>query len=110
MTPGIPTPTMLGAIVALAAGTFALRAAGPLLGARPGLAEGTRRLATTATVVLLTALVAVATLSGDGSPAGAARPAGVLMAGVLAWRRAPFVVVVVSAAVVTATLRLLGAS
>ncbi|MYY81399.1 AzlD domain-containing protein, partial [Streptomyces sp. SID335] len=37
-----------------------------------------------------------------------ARPAGVLAGGVLAWRRAPFAVVVVGAAATTALLRLAG--
>jgi hypothetical protein len=35
---------------------------------------------------------------------------GVLVAGVLAWRKAPFLVVVLAAAAVTALLRLLGVS
>jgi hypothetical protein len=37
-----------------------------------------------------------------------ARPAGVLVGLVLAWRRAPFLLVVVAAAVTAAGLRLLG--
>ena len=41
---------------------------------------------------------------------GFARPAGVLVAGILAWRKAPFLVVVLAAAVVTALLRVLGAA
>jgi hypothetical protein len=40
--------------------------------------------------------------------AGVARPAGVLVAGVLVLRRAPFPVVVVAAAATTAVLRLVG--
>jgi hypothetical protein len=40
--------------------------------------------------------------------AGMARPAGVAVGAVLAWRRAPFVVVVFAAAAVAAGLRLLG--
>jgi branched-subunit amino acid transport protein len=66
------------------------------------------RLLTVASVVLLTALVAnAAVLQGDGF-AGFARPAGVAVGGILAWRKAPFVVVVVAAAATAATLRLLG--
>jgi hypothetical protein len=37
-----------------------------------------------------------------------ARPAGVLVGAVLAWRRAPFVVVIVAAAGTAALLRLAG--
>jgi hypothetical protein len=40
--------------------------------------------------------------------AGFARPAGVLAGALLAWRKAPFVVVVIAAAAVTALLRLAG--
>jgi hypothetical protein len=40
--------------------------------------------------------------------AGVARPAGVAVGALLAWRRAPFVVVVVAAAAATALPRLAG--
>ncbi|MGN9775543.1 hypothetical protein ACTMS0_07180 [Micromonospora sp. H33] len=43
-----------------------------------------------------------------GGFAGWARPAGVLVGVLLAWRRAPFVLVVLGAAGTTALLRLLG--
>jgi hypothetical protein len=47
--------------------------------------------------------------SGPGF-AGWARPAGVLAGGLLAVRRAPFLVAVIVAVATTATLRLLGVS
>jgi hypothetical protein len=59
-------------------------------------------------VVLLVALSATAALTQGHEFAGWARPIGVLVAGVLAWRRAPFVVVIVVAAAVAAGLRLAG--
>ncbi|WP_143229232.1 AzlD domain-containing protein [Actinophytocola xanthii] len=62
----------------------------------------------TAATVLLVALIATAALTDGPSFAGVALPAGVVTGGVLAWRKAPFVVVVVAAAVVTAGLRALG--
>ena len=43
-----------------------------------------------------------------GDWAGYARPAGVLVGALLAWRRAPFVLVVVGAAATAALLRLAG--
>jgi branched-subunit amino acid transport protein len=92
----------------LAAGTFAFRLAGPALRSRvtfPGLLS---RLLEVAAVVLLAALVAVTALTSGHSFAGYARPAGVLVAGLLAWRKAPFLVIVLAAASVTAVLRLLG--
>jgi hypothetical protein len=59
---------------------------------------------------LLAALVATTALTEGHSFSGFARPAGVLVAGVLAWRKAPFLVVVLAAAGITALLRLLGVS
>jgi hypothetical protein len=59
-------------------------------------------------VILLLALVASSTVVDAGHFAGWARPAGVAVGGVLAWRKAPFVVVVLAAAAVAAGLRLIG--
>ena len=100
------TGALLAAVGVLAAGTYACRLAGPALRARVELGERARRLTDTAAVVLLAAVAATAALLQGDSFAGVARPAGVLVAGVLAWRRAPFLVVVVAAAATAALLRL----
>lgn len=105
MTGQVP---LLLAVALLGAGTYAFRLAGPALRARVELPPQFERLMTVATVVLLAALVATAALMDGHEFAGAARPAGVAVGGVLAWRRAPFVVVVLAAALTTAVLRLLG--
>jgi branched-subunit amino acid transport protein len=96
------------ALVALAAATYALRLAGPVLGNRIRVPDRLRSLLSAATAVLLTALVATAALTQAHGFAGWARPAGVLVGAVLAMRRAPFPVVIVSAALTTALLRLCG--
>ena len=96
------------AIIALAAGTYAFRLAGPLLRSRISVSEAVRRYLSLAAVALLAALVATAALTDGTGFAGVARPAGVAVGAVLAWRRLPFVVVVVAAAVTAALLRLLG--
>ncbi|MGH3464431.1 MAG: AzlD domain-containing protein [Kribbellaceae bacterium] len=96
------------AILVLAAGTFALRFAGPVLRTRVEIPDQVEALLATAAVVLLAALVATAALTDGHGFAGIARPTGVLVGGVLAWRRAPFVLVVVAAAATAAVLRLLG--
>jgi len=106
---GGSTTALLVGIAVLAAGTYAYRVAGPLLGDRFAPGPRAQHLVDTAAVVLLSALVATSALVAGHGWAGVARPVGVLVAGVLAWRKAPFVVVVVAAAAVTATLRLLGA-
>jgi hypothetical protein len=104
------------AILVLAVGTYAFRVAGPLLRARMVRARGgdaslpprLTELMSTAATVLLVALIATAALTDAGGLAGVALPAGVLTGGVLAWRKVPFVVVVVAAAAVAAGLRALG--
>lgn len=104
----LSTRTLVVGVLILGAGTYAFRVAGPLLRARVDLGERPRALMNAGTVVLLVALVATAALVDGGGSAGIARPAGVLVGGVLAWRRAPFVVVVVAAAATAALLRLAG--
>ncbi len=95
-------------ILALAVGTYAFRLVGPVLHGRVGLPARTQELLSAAAVVLLVALLATGALTEGGGFAGWARPAGVLVGGVLAWRRAPFPVVVLAAAGVTALLRAVG--
>ncbi|RSN15218.1 branched-chain amino acid transporter [Streptomyces sp. WAC 05977] len=92
----------------LAAGTFAFRFAGPVLKARFTVSPKAEKLMARSAVVLLAALVAVAALTEGHEFAGYARPAGVLVGGVLAWRKAPFALVVVAAATTAALLRLAG--
>ncbi|MEU4196263.1 AzlD domain-containing protein [Kribbella sp. NPDC026611] len=102
------TPVLLVAIGILALGTFSLRFAGPALRSRVEIPERVQQVLAVAAVVLLAALVATSALTAGHGPAGIARPAGVLVGGVLAWRKAPFVLVVVAAAATAAVLRVLG--
>ncbi|MFJ9729016.1 AzlD domain-containing protein [Streptomyces sp. NPDC101209] len=97
-----------GMILALAVGTYAFRLVGPALHGRVELPARVRELLSAGAVVLLTALLATGALTEGGDFAGWARPAGVLVGGVLAWRRAPFAVVVLGAAGTAAVLRLAG--
>jgi branched-subunit amino acid transport protein len=100
--------TWLG-IAALAAGTYGLRIAGPLLRSHLRLPAVVQTYLSHSAVALLAALIATAALFASSEFAGWARPAGVLAGALAAWRRLPFVVVVVVAAVTTALLRLAGA-
>lgn len=100
-------PHLLAATAVLAAGTFAFRLAGPALRSRVTLPPRAERLLDVAVVVLLAALVATSALTDAHSLAGPARPAGVAVGALCAWRRAPFLVVVLAAAATTALLRLL---
>ncbi|EOM75871.1 AzlD domain-containing protein [Rhodococcus rhodnii] len=95
-------------IAALAAGTFAFRAAGPLVRSRVHVPPRVVRGLALAATALLVALGVTQTVYDGSSFAGWARVAGVLVAAVLVWRRAPFVLVVVGAAASAAILRALG--
>lgn len=93
------------ALLALAAAAYGLKAIGLiLLGPR---AAGGRALRLTALLpaALLPALVVVNTFAGDQRLVLDARAAGLAVAVIATWRRAPFVVVVVAAAVTTALVR-----
>ncbi|MFI0902076.1 AzlD domain-containing protein [Streptomyces sioyaensis] len=100
--------TLVVAMLVLAAGTYGFRLAGPLLRSRLTFPPRAERLMETSAVVLLASLVATTALTQGHGAAGIARPAGVAVAGVLAWRKVPFLAVVLAAAAVTAVLRLLG--
>ncbi|MDV6265355.1 AzlD domain-containing protein [Rhodococcus globerulus] len=92
----------------IALGTFGFRISGPVLRDRIHLSpRAVRMLGLGATALLVSLAATQAVYSGDGF-AGWARVLGVAVAGVLIWRRAPFVVIVVGAATVTALLRLAG--
>jgi branched-subunit amino acid transport protein len=96
------------AVLVLAVGTYAFRVVGPLLRKRVELPKRVEELMSTAALVLLVALVATAALMDGRQFAGVALPVGVLVGGLLAWRKAPFIVVVIAAAATTAGVRLLG--
>jgi uncharacterized membrane protein len=95
-------------ILVLAAGTYGFRLAGPLLRSRVTLPPRIERLMEMSAVVLLASLVATTGLTEGHDAAGIARPVGVAVAGLLAWRKAPFLVVVLGAAAVSALLRFAG--
>jgi uncharacterized membrane protein len=97
------------AVVLLAAGTYAFRVCGPVLHRRVELSTRVRGMLSAAATVLC-ALVATSALTAGHAFAGWARPAGVLVGGVLAARRAPFLAAVIAAVVTTAVLRRLGVS
>jgi branched-subunit amino acid transport protein len=96
-------------LLVLAAGTYALKAAGPLvLGGDRALPPMIQRLALVLPAALLAALVATSTFVADQRWLVDARLAGLVAAAVALWRRLPFVVVVLAAAAATAATRALG--
>jgi branched-subunit amino acid transport protein len=93
-------------VIALCAGTYGLKALGLAVAGRldPMVAE--RRRLELLVVPILAALIAVQTFSSGHRLVLDARAPALLVAGVLVWRRAPFVVVAVAAAATAAALRL----
>lgn len=92
-------------LIGLSLGTYALKAAGPLLLGGRALPPALGRFATLLPAALLAALVVVSTVADGRSITVDARIVGVTAAGIALWRRAPFVMVVVAAVLVTAAVR-----
>ncbi len=102
------TALLVTGVVTLSAGTYACRLSGRLLRQRVTFPPRAEQLLAAGAVVMLAALVATTALTKGHGFAGWARPAGVVAGGLLAWRKAPFLAIVLTAAAVTAGLRLLG--
>lgn len=96
------------ALLALGAGTYLLRLAGPVLRHRIVLPARVQRLLAAAPVILLVALAATLALTQGHQFAGWARPAGVAAGALLAAWRSSLPLVVAGAVVTTALLRLAG--
>ncbi|MEU3771976.1 AzlD domain-containing protein [Streptomyces sp. NPDC032472] len=108
MNDPVPVVPALAAMLALAGGTFLLRLSGPALRSRVTFPQRAEKLLEVSAVVLLAALAATSALTEGADFAGVARPAGVLVGGILAWRKVPFLAVVLAAAGTAALLRLAG--
>lgn len=95
------------ALLGLAAAAYALKAVG-LVVLGPRAVEGPAlRLAALLPASLLSALVVVNTFAADRRLVLDARAVGLVVAVIAVWRRAPFIVVVASAAAATALVRAL---
>lgn len=99
---------LLLAIVLLALGTYLMRASGPLLHRGTQQNEDTQAGLDRATIVLLIAVSLTSALFDGQELVGPARPIGVAAAVAAALLRAPVILVLVLAMLVTAVLRLLG--
>ncbi len=94
-------------VLALCGASYALKAAGALLASRVDAQAAERWGLELLVVPVLAALIAVQTLGGDQELVLDARAPAVLVAAVLVWRRAPFLLVVVAAGATAAILRLI---
>ncbi len=93
-------------LILLAVGTYALKATGPLLlGGERELPPTVTRLALLLPAPLLAALVATSAFVADQRWVFDERAAGLAVAGLALWKRLPFVVVIILAALTTAAVR-----
>ena len=96
-----------GFVIAGSLVVFALKLAGYLVPQKLVEGPALSRVAALVTVALLASLVVSQTFGDDGGLTLDARVPAVAAAGVLLWLRAPFIAVIVAAAVIAALLRLL---
>ncbi|WP_369311481.1 AzlD domain-containing protein [Providencia rettgeri] len=94
-------------IVILAVGTYLMRASGALLKGRVELTENSKALFSAAAIVILFSVATTSTLFSGDTFSDWPKVVGVLVAGILTWYKKPFILIVLSAAVVTALLRLI---
>jgi len=92
-------------LLVLCAISYALKAAGPVLAGGRDLGPRARQTLDLVAVPLLAALILTQTLTIGHRIVIDARLPALLVAAVLVWRRAPFLVVVLSAAATAALLR-----
>jgi branched-subunit amino acid transport protein len=92
-------------VIVGSAAVFSWKILGYVLPAHVSKNETVVRIANNLTVALLAALFVVQAVSGKGGVVLDSRIPAVLVAAVLYWRKAPYLVAVVAAAVVAAVLR-----
>jgi len=102
------TLTILAALAVLGAGTYLMRFAGAKLGSRLVLSERAGKMLNDAATTLLFSVALATTFFEAEHFAGMARVTGVAVAVFLAWRKVPLIIVILTAAAVTALLRFLG--
>lgn len=93
-------------LIALCAGAYGLKALGLAVGGLLDPAVAQRRRLELLVVPIRAALIAVQTFSAGHRLVLDARAPALLVAAVLVWRRAPFVIVAVAAAATAAAVRL----
>ena len=96
------------ALLGLAAASYLLKAIGPVLAGQRELRPALGQVLDLVAIPLLAALILIQTLDGGQRIVFDARVPALLVAGLLVWRRAPFLVVVLAAAATAALLRAVG--
>lgn len=92
-------------LIVMTVGTFALKAAGPLVLGDRSLPVRLQQVVDLLPAALLAALATVSTMGDGRSIVVDARLVGLVVAGLALWRRLPFVVVIIAASAATALAR-----
>lgn len=96
---------ILTGILILAVGTYLMRASGAILKDKIVLSDNSQALFSAAAIVILFSVAVTSTIFDGSHLSDLPKVVGVLVAGVLTWFKKPFILIVLSAAVVTALLR-----
>lgn len=97
---------ILVGIIILAVGTYLMRASGAYFNGKAVLSNNSKAVFSAAAIVILFSVAVTSTVFDGEHFSDLAKISGVLVAGILTWYQKPFIVIVLSAAVVTALLRL----
>lgn len=100
--------SILSGMILLAVGTYLIRYVGFSIGTRVSFSEKYQELLSGGATTLLCAIAVMTALFEGQHFAGFARLIGVGIAILLVWKRAPLLLIMLSAACVTALLRYLG--
>ncbi len=96
---------ILSGILLLAVGTYLMRASGAILKDKVVLSDNSKALFSAAAIVILFSVAITSTLFAGDNVSDIPKIVGVLFAGILTWYKKPFILIVLSAAIVTALLR-----
>ncbi|WP_283533918.1 AzlD domain-containing protein [Proteus mirabilis] len=101
----ISTTSLIAGIAILTVGTYAMRISGILLNNKTGMSERVKEMFSLSAIVILFSVAMTSTFFDGDQLADIAKIIGVGVAGVLTWKKKPFILVVLSAAIITAMLR-----
>ncbi|EMI5489722.1 AzlD domain-containing protein [Providencia stuartii] len=96
---------ILTGIIILAVGTYLMRASGAYFKGKVVLSDSKKALFSAAAIVILFSVAMTSTVFDGEYFSDPAKIIGVLVAGILTWYQKPFIIIVLSASVVTALLR-----
>lgn len=99
------TASIITGIIILAVGTYAMRLSGILLNNKAGVSERVKEILSLSAIVILFSVAMTSTFFDGDQLADISKIIGVSVAGILTWQKKPFIIIVLSAAIVTAGLR-----